>query len=149
MNSLMLNQLNRIPKWILLSASVALAACGGDGSGADGSGGGPVVFPGILESRSGVTQEGNLQLDGARALASFRIDSTSYLAMASSRAGGVSIFNIGDDGLLNNVLNSHSPSTESDRARYQLHCQNLWFARSCYSLLRERSFDVAITSAHV
>ena len=97
------------PQWALLSASVALAACGGGG----GSGS-PVVFPSILESRGGVAQEGELQLDGARALASFSIDSTPYLAVAGSRAGGVSIFSVGDDGLLDNVLNQDGMRTRQD-----------------------------------
>ena len=97
------------PQWALLSASVALAACGGGG----GSGS-PVVFPSILESRGGVAQEGELQLDGARALASFSIDSAPYLAVAGSRAGGVSIFSVGDDGLLDNVLNQDGMRTRQD-----------------------------------
>ena len=94
------NQLSNTSKWALLSTSLALAACGGGG-------GGDSVESSILQSLASVSNSGEMQLDGARALETFTIDGTQYLVAAGSRSGGISVFSIGADGNITNVLNQN------------------------------------------
>ena len=64
-----------------------------------------VADNGMLTSITNVSDDANLELNGARSVTTVTVGSTTYLFVAGAADGGVSVFSVGNDGMLTSITN--------------------------------------------